>query len=225
MTFLLSREFAKILMTITLCLWSSISLAQDVVGTWTGTVDQPGSGSYGIVMTIASPSGGTTEYSSLSCGGSLSGGGSGGVYNFRETITHGRVGQKARGGCIDGNIKVVLSGSDRMFWEWTGSYQGKSYYASGKLSRSGASPSVGNCSVCGKALVSDIGYGLGQSQGLRNYVLEARQKFSNCSRSGCQDLCETGMLYNNLPSCDGFNEPGYRACVKSMWEGTTARCR
>lgn len=49
------------------------AVAQEA-GTWTGTVDQPGSGSYGVTMVLDGNGGGSTDYPSLSCGGSLSGG-------------------------------------------------------------------------------------------------------------------------------------------------------
>lgn len=208
-------------------LLASPALAVDpIVGEWTGTVHQSGSGSYGVVMTLSSASGGSTEYASLNCGGSLSGGGSGGVYNFTETITNGRATEKS-GGCIDGNIKAVLQGN-WMFWEWTGSYRGKSYYVSGKLARSGPAPTTRTCDECGKALMNDLSFGLRQSAGFRNYAHEAWQKYGNCVRDipgTCQNACESFMLYKNIPTCDRFNDAGYKACVKSMLEATQRKCR
>ena len=199
--------------------------ADPIVGTWTGTVNQAGYGSYAVVLKITAPGGGSSDYPSLNCGGSLSGGGSGGVFNFRETITYGRA-TKTSTGCIDGNIRVVLQG-DRIFWEWTGSWQGKSYYASGKLARSSPAPAAKTCGECGKAMLSAVYYGLQQSQGFRNYVHEARQNYANCTRDiagGCQNACVRRMLYNSVPSCNPFNDAGYKACVDTIYAGAARSC-
>lgn len=118
---------------------SSVGAADPIVGTWSGTVDQPGEGSYKAVMTLTSPSGGSSSYPSLNCGGRLSGGGSGGVYRFNETITFGRA-TETSDGCIDGSIEIIVRG-DTLDWSWSGSWQGKSYFVSGTLFRSGPTPS------------------------------------------------------------------------------------
>lgn len=110
--------------------------AQSVVGTWTGTVQQAGEAPYPAEMTLTSPSSGSSNYPSLNCGGTLSGGGSGGVYRFRESITHGRA-TATSGGCIDGTIEMVVRGNG-MQWSWSGSWQGKSYSASATLQRASA---------------------------------------------------------------------------------------
>jgi len=110
--------------------------AQSIVGTWTGTVNQAGEPPYPAEMTLTSPSSGSSNYSSLRCGGTLSGGGSGGAYRFRESITHGRA-TATSGGCIDGTIEMVVHG-DSMQWSWSGSWQGKSYSASATLQRASA---------------------------------------------------------------------------------------
>ena len=199
--------------------------ADPIVGTWSGTVDQPGAGSYAAVMELTAPDGGSSDYPSLNCGGSLSGGGSGGVYNFRETITYGRA-TETSGGCIDGNIRMVLQGN-RMFWEWTGSWQGESVYASGKFTRTSPSPAAKTCGECGKALLNDVYYGLQQSQGFRNYVHEASQNYANCTRDiadGCQNACVRRMLYNNVSSCNHFSDVGYKACVDTMYAEAARSC-
>ena len=81
-------------------------------------------------MTLTSPSGGSSSYP-LNCGGRLSGGGSGGVYRFNETITFGRI-TETSDGCIDGSVEMIVRG-DTVDWSWSGSWQGKSYFASGTL--------------------------------------------------------------------------------------------
>ncbi len=112
---------------------TSSRAADPIVGTWSGRVDQPGSNPYQGVMTLSSPNGGRSSYPSLKCGGSLSGGGSGGVYRFKETITFGRA-TATSGGCIDGQITMILQGN-RVVWQWSGSWKGKGYAASGTFDR------------------------------------------------------------------------------------------
>ena len=112
---------------------TSSKAADPIVGTWSGRVDQPGSSPYRGVMTLSSPNEGTSSYPSLKCGGTLSGGGSGGVYRFKETITSGRA-TDTSGGCIDGHITMVVRG-DSAVWQWSGSWKGKGYSASGTLYR------------------------------------------------------------------------------------------
>ena len=116
-----------------LLLAGNLARAQSIVGTWSGTIQQPGSGSYAGEMTFDSPTSGSSRYPSLGCGGTLSGGGSGGVYRFRETITYGRA-TATTGGCIDGQIDLSIHGN-RMSWSWSGSWQGKGYSASASLQR------------------------------------------------------------------------------------------
>ena len=202
------------------------SLAADpIVGTWRGTVDQPGYGSYEAVMTLDSPGGGAMEYPSLNCGGSLSGGGSGGVYRYTETISYGLADAEGKGCITGGSVRVVLQG-EGVFWEWNGSYESKDYYASGKLYRVGPKPIPASCAECGEALMNDIAYGLPESQNFRNYTYEARQKYSNCIASiadGCQNTCGR-QLYDNLPTCDSYDDPGHKACVETSLNGARLSC-
>lgn len=113
--------------------------ADSIVGTWTGTIEQHPAGSsstYPGEFTLTSPTSGKSTYPSLNCGGTLSGGESGGVYRFRETITYGRVVAGSDQGCIDGNIEMTVRGNT-MTWRWSGSWQGERYVASGTLQRMG----------------------------------------------------------------------------------------
>lgn len=199
--------------------------ADPIGGTWRGTVDQPGYGSYEVVMTLDSAEGGTIEYPSLNCGGSLSGGGEGGVYQYRETITYGLVDAEGKGCITGGSIRVVLQG-DGVFWEWNGSHGSQAIYVSGKLYRVGPKPIPGSCAECGEALMNDIAAGLPQSLNFRNYTYEARQKYSNCIASiadGCQNTCGR-QLYDNLPTCDSFDDPGHKACVETALNGARLSC-
>ena len=198
------------------------SRAQDPSGVWTGTVNQPGSraGSYPMRMTLDSASGGSIDYPSLGCGGTLSGGGSAGVYRYTERITYGRE------RCIDGGtIHLVLSG-DQAYWEWTGS----GYFADARVRRTsggGGGRPVASCGQCGQALLNDVAAGLRQSQDLRPYVLEAISKYDNC-RANLPAQCTQHCSYNlrtTLPSCDRWTlSEAYRACVETAHTGTSAYC-
>ena len=207
-------------------LYGGLSFAADpIVGTWKGTVDQSGYGSYEVTMTLDSAGGGTIEYPSLNCGGSLSGSGSGGVYQYRETITYGLADSEGKGCITGGSIRVVIQG-DGAFWEWNGSYESKDYYVSGKLYRVGPKPIPASCAECGEALMNDIASGLPESQNFRNYTYEARQKYSNCIQTiadGCQNTCGR-QLYDNLPTCDSYDDPGHKACVETALNGAQLSC-
>ncbi len=188
-------------------------------------MDQPGYGSYEVVMTLDSPDGGTIEYPSLSCGGSLSGGGGGGVYQYSETITYGWVDSENKGCITGGSIRVVLQG-EGVLWEWKGRHESQDYTASGKLYRAGPQPVTGSCAECGQALMNDIAYGLSESQNFRNYVHEARQKYANCISNipeGCQTTCGR-QLYDNLPACEPYKDPGHKACVETALRGAQLSC-
>lgn len=194
--------------------------AQDPTGVWTGTVYQPNSrsGSYPMTMRLDSAGGGAIDYPSLSCGGTVSGGGSAGDYTYRESITYGR------DRCIDGGtIHLVLQG-EQAFWEWKGS----GAYASAKLRRSGGGPPVATCGQCGQALLNDVVAGLRQSQALRPYVNEAMRKYDNCRRNlpgACTSHCAY-QLQQTLPGCDRWDvEQAYRNCVETAHTGTAAYCR
>jgi hypothetical protein len=231
----------KALSLAALCLLSIAFLAapaasQDPSGVWTGIVSQPGSksGTYPMRMTLNSASGGSIDYPSLGCGGSLSGGGSAGDYTYTERITYGRE------RCIDGGtIHLVLSG-EQAYWEWTGSGE----FASARLRRTsggpGGGPSTGpgggqpggppvaSCRQCGQALLNDVAAGLRKSQELRPYVLEAISKYDNCRANlpaQCTEHCAY-TLRSTLPDCDRWTlSEAYRACVHTAHTGTVAYCR
>lgn len=203
---------------------SAVASAQEA-GTWQGTVDQPGSGSYGVTMILDGGGGGSTSYPSLSCGGSLSGG----PGTYFESITSNRAVSGQRGGCIDGNIQVQVTGNS-MSWYWYGSWQGKSYTASATLHRAGGNggaPSVG-CNTCGRALSSDVSFGVGSSANLRNYVQQSLGKYANCTRreaNQCSGDCWRTNLANLLPNCEQFNKAGLLACVNQTVNGANSTCQ
>ncbi len=213
------------LIIVSLILFGSTAASAQEAGNWQGTVSQPGSGSYGVTMTLDGNGGGSTSYPSLNCGGSLSGG----PGTYFESITSNRAVPGQRGGCIDGNIQVQVSG-DTMSWYWYGSWQGKSYTASATLHRSGGgdgAPSAG-CDTCGRALSSDVSFGVGSSANLRNYVQQSLGKYANCTRreaSQCTSDCWRTSLADLLPNCEKFNEAGHRACVNQTVDGTNASCQ
>lgn len=220
------RLLTMVLASIAVIFLGGIAVAQDPAGTWTGTVDQPGWGSYDVVMVLDSASGGTSDYPGIPCSGSLSGGGSGGVYTFTETIT------AYRENCVDnGRIRFVVQG-DNAFWEWSGSQDGVSYYASGTLHRA-ASNTTSNtghatCNECGVALLNDLSAGLGRSAGLRDYVNEAISKYDNCTQdlpNACANQCGY-QARDNLPTCGSWDEEqSYRVCVDRIHSGAVLECQ
>jgi hypothetical protein len=201
--------------------WAA-AIAQEA-GTWSGTVDQPGAGSYGVTMTLDGQGGGTTSYPSLACGGTLSGG----PGTYFEQITSNRAVPGGTSGCIDGNISVAVSGNT-MSWSWSGSWEGQSYTASATLSRvGGAAPSAG-CDTCGRALSSDVAAGVSSSGLLRTYVQQSQAKYANCTRreaDRCTSDCWYINLANLLPNCEQFNDAGHRACVNQTIAGANGTCQ
>src|SRR5690606_21172208 len=94
---------------------AAASASEALTGTWTGsgneTRDGAESTSYPVVMRI-SEGGGSIDYPSLGCGGSLTAlSASGEEARFREHITYGE--------CVDGGtIEVKLSGG-KLDWRWS----------------------------------------------------------------------------------------------------------
>ena len=78
------------------------------------------------------------------------------------------------------------------------------------------------CTMCSKAYISDVGYGLGQSASFMNYVAQATNNFTNCTRkiSGSCSRSSGQSFYGVLrATCfkqyRRIGEKGYKACVKS----------
>jgi hypothetical protein len=85
-------------------------------GTWTGSGHQTGGGgdpvSYPVVMRI-SDQGGSSDYPSLGCGGSLTAlSAEGGEAQYKEHITYGD--------CVDGGTIVVKLKGGKLDWQWSG---------------------------------------------------------------------------------------------------------
>jgi len=102
-------------------------------GTWRGMGHQSPAGSSGsdwsIAMTIRD-GGGSIEYPSLSCGGTLTQISRDATSaQYREAITHGR------NACIDGGTITVRYVNGQLAWTWFGSGGGKQYNAVAVLAR------------------------------------------------------------------------------------------
>ena len=107
--------------------------APSLVGVWSGMGHQSPAGTAGadwsIAMTIAA-GGGSIQYPSLSCGGTLTQ-----LFRdatsaqFRESITYGR--EK----CIDGGTITVRLFNGKLSWTWFGQSRGKQYNAIAVLTR------------------------------------------------------------------------------------------
>jgi hypothetical protein len=105
--------------------------APSLEGTWHGEGHQsPASetgSDYPIAMTISN-GGGSIDYPSLGCGGSLALiSGSATSAQYRETITYG--------GCISGGTVSVNLFQGRLSWTWMGEYEGQQYNVIAVLER------------------------------------------------------------------------------------------
>jgi hypothetical protein len=102
-------------------------------GTWRGTGHQSPAGSSGADWTIAmtiNANGGSIEYPSLSCGGTLTQlSRTDTSAEYREHITHGQ------GRCVDGGTILVKYQNSQLAWSWSGSQSGKQYNAIALLGR------------------------------------------------------------------------------------------
>ena len=104
-----------------------------MAGVWRGTGHQSPAGKQGsdwsIVMTIGN-GGGSIEYPSLSCGGTLTQISRDATSaQFRESITHGRT------ACIDGGTITARLVNGKLAWTWFGQSRGKQYNAIAVLTR------------------------------------------------------------------------------------------
>ena len=108
--------------------------APSMAGTWRGQGHQiptlGGAGEWSIVMTIES-AGGSIEYPSLNCGGTLTQiSNNGTLAQYREHITH-----MSGTTCIDGGLITVNSVDGELAWTWTVAYKGQQINAVAELSR------------------------------------------------------------------------------------------
>ncbi len=101
-----------------------------LTGTWTGSGHQSPAGKtsdYPIIMMI-SDDGGSIQYPSLSCGGSLTRlSGDSTSAQYRETITYGQ--------CINGGTITVRLFQGRLSWTWVGQAGGTQYNVIAVLAR------------------------------------------------------------------------------------------
>jgi hypothetical protein len=114
--------------------WAGAAQAADpIVGTWVGDVTQPDVAPFETRLSFVSPKGGVSRYPSFPCGGLLQGDRKGDSYEYNETIIWGGVDERTDG-CIGGTVKVEVNGN-KMKFDWSTTYNGKDYTASGELRR------------------------------------------------------------------------------------------
>lgn len=93
---------------------SGTATSAPVVGTWRGSVLQPGIGTYSITMVLQGPSGGTIAYGApLNCSGIVTGTGqTGNEYRYSETLTQNAF------ACVPGGTIRVQPNGNTMRWQW-----------------------------------------------------------------------------------------------------------
>lgn len=104
--------------------------ARTIYGNWSGSGHQSPAGSqpdYPVSMTLNS-SGGSIDYPSLACGGTLSFvSGNERAAEYVEHITYGN--------CLDGGNVTVRLENKVVAWTWLGTYDGQQYSVIAVLSR------------------------------------------------------------------------------------------
>lgn len=79
-----------------------------------------------------------------------------------------------------------------------------------------------SCLTCGKAIESDIAYGLGTSASIYSYVHQATVNYDNCTRKlTCNDTDGSSFRYLARQSCYNTfrsSEDGFRACLQQALE-------
>ena len=105
-----------------------------IFGIWRGQGHQSPAGSAGadwsILMSIEK-GGGSIEYPSLGCGGTLAEISNDGTSaQFREHITH-----MGKSGCVDGGLITVNLSKGALAWAWTGTDRGTVYNAVATLAK------------------------------------------------------------------------------------------
>lgn len=107
------KRIYKAAITAFLILLPAYAVAGAPAGRWSGTVDQPGYGSYPTEMELNGEAGGTIDYPSLGCGGILAfTDEQDGIFYYLETINYGV------DKCIDGGTVSVRPEGDSVYWEW-----------------------------------------------------------------------------------------------------------
>lgn len=210
-----------------LCLAAgSPAAANGVVGEWRGTLDQAGLEPIETIFVFDADNRGSSSYPEYSCGGTLSGGGSGGSYRFSEVITYGRYDAEANTGCLDGTIELTIDG-DSMSVDWNGDFEGNPAHASGVLYRASSGPLGASCEACGLTLVGDIAAGLTRTRSLRSYIEQSLAKFLNCVNKRpdqCVGECARHVINDPLWACSQVPGPSYRECVEQTMAAAEGRC-
>ncbi len=88
---------------------------EPLIGTWSGTANQPGHASYPVTMKFDNPEGGKIDFRSLNCGGSLTFlEKKGSTYSFSKQFSYGQH------RCVDGGIIHITPNSDgTLDWDWS----------------------------------------------------------------------------------------------------------
>lgn len=205
------------------CLFAAMpsALSDEEAGTWRGIVEQPGVGTFEMVMVLDGLGGGTTDYPTENCGGVLSGR----PGKYFETITRNRAVPGGTGGCIDGWIAVKVSG-DTLQMNWSGDWEGEHYTASGTLTRVVEDPAM--CLRCGEALAADLTAGLSSPATLRIQAQQSTATYQNCIRqeaSQCAADCWRVTLADVVVNCESFDDSDYAACVRQAVKSASLVCR
>ena len=79
-----------------------------------------------------------------------------------------------------------------------------------------------SCHTCGKAIESDIAYGLGTSASIYSYVHQATVNYDNCTRRlSCNDTDGSSFRYLARSSCYDtyrYSVDGFKACLQQALE-------
>lgn len=79
-----------------------------------------------------------------------------------------------------------------------------------------------DCSMCSRAIINDIGYGLRNSAMFQSYADQAAANFGNCTwrvKSECNNT-DGKWLKDQIRNCSNniFNRDGVKACIETAWE-------
>jgi hypothetical protein len=81
--------------------------------------------------------------------------------------------------------------------------------------------------VCGRALSSDVALGLSSSAMLFTYVQQSAAKYQNCTQraKNCEASCWRINLAALLPTCNQYDDKGFRDCVGQTVDGANVTCQ
>ena len=82
-------------------------------------------------------------------------------------------------------------------------------------------PTSLNCATCGKAIISDIGYGLDNSASFLSYANQASANFKNCKQRISKSCSGTDgqWLSQQIRNCsiNIRSIPGIKSCIREAW--------